>query len=174
MAKFNILSGRLSKHDCLRFANDWAKSPNSFKEVLLILKTADLNIVYNASWVFRTVAVSAPQLFEENFNTFFELISQFKSHEGIIRNFIGVLQDIKIPNSFEGKVYDYCFSNIISKNTPIAARVFSMSVCYNISLIHKDLIPELKETISSILESYGSTSGAIYSRGNKILKKLRR
>jgi len=87
----------------------------------------------------------------------------------IRRNCIRFLQFASIPDDFMGEVADLCFSLLSDVKEPIAIKVFSMTVLFNISKVYPELRPEL---IFLIKEQLPYGSAGFKSRANKILKQL--
>ena len=80
------------------------------------------------------------------------------------------MQDVDVPENLIGEVVDICFGLMESNNTPIAVKVFSMTVLANISIKE----PDLKNELALIIEDqmpYGSVG--FRNRGAKILNKIR-
>ena len=87
------------------------------------------------------------------------------------RNLLRILQHHSIPESLWGHAADQCFGFLSDPAEPVAVKVFSMSVLYN--LTHE--IPELGRELKILIEDqfpYGSPG--FKSRGGKILKALQK
>jgi hypothetical protein len=92
-----------------------------------------------------------------------------KQHISIIRNSWRILQDMRIPEEYEGLVLDLGFDHLISSEYPVAVKVFAMTVISNLVSKYPELAEELKITIEDQMP-YGSAG--FKSRGKRILKKL--
>jgi hypothetical protein len=91
-------------------------------------------------------------------------------HDAVKRNTVRLLQFHEIPEDLVGETADRCFEQLHSAKEPIAIKVFSMTVLFNIV----KRIPELKSELQYMIEEqmpYGS--GGFVSRGRKILKALK-
>lgn len=85
------------------------------------------------------------------------------------RNTVRILQMVDIPKKLLEDCLNYCFSYLESGIEPIAIKVFSMTVLYNIS----NNIPEIKNELKILIEDQLPFSSAGFkSRGLKILQKL--
>jgi len=92
-------------------------------------------------------------------------------HDAVVRNTIRTFQFMDFPEELEGIVFDKCMTYLCDLDQAIAIRVFSMTVCANISMKY----PELTHELIPILEDqlpHGSTG--FKSRGSKLLVKLRK
>ena len=91
-------------------------------------------------------------------------------HDAVKRNTVRLLQFHEIPEELVGETADICFEQLHSAKEPIAIKVFSMTVLFNIV----KRIPELKSELQYMIEEqipYGSAG--FVSRGRKILKALK-
>lgn len=91
-------------------------------------------------------------------------------HDAVTRNTVRLLQFHDIPEDLLGEAADICFGLLQSAKEPIAIKVFSMTVLFNIV----KRVPELKSELEYMIEEqmpYGSAG--FVSRGRKILKALK-
>jgi hypothetical protein len=71
----------------------------------------------------------------------------------------------------EGLLTDYCFNVLMTPHDSVAPRVYSMSVLHKLAMRYPELAHELETSIRWALEN---GSAGMISRGNKILKDLKR
>ncbi len=91
-------------------------------------------------------------------------------HDAVKRNTVRLLQFHDIPEDLLGEAADVCFKLLESAKEPVAIKVFSMTVLFNIV----KRVPELKSELEYMIEEqmpYGSAG--FVSRGKKILKALK-
>ena len=74
-----------------------------------------------------------------------------------------------LPAEPTGGFIDYCFNILQSRTEPVASRVHTMQLLFNIS----EMIPEFKNELRIVIEDamFEGTAG-IRSRGSKLLKSL--
>ncbi len=85
------------------------------------------------------------------------------------RNLLRVLQNQVIPERLWGHAADQCFQYLSSSQEPIAVKVFSMTVLYNIS----QHIPEFGKELKLLIEDqYDIGSAGFKARGRRILAAL--
>jgi hypothetical protein len=90
-------------------------------------------------------------------------------HDAVIRTTIRAFQELELPEEIYGEVWDLCFGYLTSSRTPVAIRVYSMTVLANIC----QKLPELKHELKIVIEDqlpFGSAG--FVNRGNKILSAL--
>ncbi len=121
-----------------------------------------------ASWIACIVTDKYPGLLEPYVP---EIIDNFKNfrHKGIIRNLLRQLAQIHIPHEQQGILFDTCYNWLYSKNEPIAVKVHSMQVLYNISQSE----PDLKNELYLVLDDFtDDISAGIRNRAMHLRKKL--
>ena len=124
-----------------------------------------------ASRVVSICCCRFPELFQPHCST---IISRLKKvhAESVIRNFLKILAEIPVTLKDRNKtvLLNLCF-DYLSGNYAIAIKVYSMQILFNLSLE----IPEIGVELCHILEeSLPDASPGYRSRGEKILRKLRR
>lgn len=87
------------------------------------------------------------------------------------RNGIRVLQNIDIPEEYQGLVAELCFDLLTARGESIAVKVFSMTVLSNICVGEPELSKELRMIIE---DQMPYASPAFLSRARRILKRLQR
>ena len=92
-------------------------------------------------------------------------------HDAIHRNIVRILEEVPVPEELEGALYDKCFKFLNDPDEPIAVRVFSMTVLFNIAKKHPEMLDELKQTIEMYMP-HGS--GGFKNRGGKIIAAIRK
>ena len=84
----------------------------------------------------------------------------------MVRNAVRVLQELTIPQKFQGEVMDACFHFLEEPETPVAIKAFSLTTLFNLSTLY----PEIKPELALIIEERGPHETAAFrSRARKIL-----
>lgn len=144
--------------------------PDRIDELMTCFFDADLRICQRAAWPVGDLGEKFPALIIPYLHAMIQNLSNPK-HDAIIRNTVRTWQFMKIPEPYQGEIFEICFNYIIDPKIPIASRAFSMTVCANIC---KE-IPELKdELILAIEDQMENGSAGIVSRGRKIIKELQK
>lgn len=166
------IEAELQKQNTRRQAEKIARyvsvSRQRMAELMDIFFNGSFRMNQRASWPMNIVADRHPEMLKPYLK---ELIDNLDNdvHDAVRRNSIRVLQFIDIPGELLGKTADKCFKFLASNDQPVAVKVFSMTVLYNICLREPGLANELKLLIEDQLET---SSAAFKSRGRKILAKL--
>lgn len=90
--------------------------------------------------------------------------------DGFQRNSYRYFQEAKIPEEYEGILYDLAFNDMLKTDSAIAIKAFAMTTCFNIAKVYPELLPELKEGIESVLER--TESAGVKSRSKKLLHEI--
>ena len=90
-------------------------------------------------------------------------------HIAVRRNVVRILQAIDIPPGLLGTVATLCFRYLAAKDSPVAVRVFAMTVLARIAKDEPDLGRELRLVIE---QQFPYGSGGFCSRARKVLKGL--
>lgn len=147
-----------------------AKNPAFIDDLMACFFDANLRICQRAAWPLGDLGEKYPELIIPYLPEMIKNLAHPK-HDAIIRNTVRTWQYMKIPEAYQGDIFEICFNYIIDPKIPIASRAFSMTVCANIC---KD-IPELKdELILAIEDQLEFGSAGIVSRGRKIIKELQK
>ncbi len=158
-----------SKANTTIIVNEVCASTQKMEELMQCFIQGPVQITQRAAWPISFIAQEHPQLLNKYYNLLIELLNQPNKHDSINRNILRAFQFVKIPEKHEGGVLDVCFRLLNSSTEPIAVKVFSMTVIFNLSKKYPDIIPELKASIESLMPNAG---GGIKSRGHKILKAI--
>ena len=87
------------------------------------------------------------------------------------RNILRVIQYQSIPEELWGHTADQCFNYLASTDEPVAVKVFSMTVIYNLTKEVPDLARELRLLIE---DQYPLGSAGFKARGRKVLNQLQK
>lgn len=102
------------------------------------------------------------------------IINQLKveKNEGKKRHLLKLISLNEIPENEKSYLIDFCIAIFTSAKDPIAVRVHAMQILFEISQTIPEIIPEILAIIEQQLEEH--PSAGLESRGNKIVKKLRK
>lgn len=90
-------------------------------------------------------------------------------HDTVKRNTIRLLQDITIPEKYQGDIMNRCFDYIISPAEKPAVKAFSLTVLHNLTKQY----PEIKQELKTIIEDHWDIESAAFkARARKILKEF--
>ncbi len=146
-------------------------SPGRFEELVIAFLKGPYRVTQRASWPLSYSVEQHPELIHPYLK---QTIKNLESPElpiAIKRNTLRLLQFVRIPKPLQGTAARACFVFLTNGKEPVAVRVFSMSVLFNISEKQPGLQQELKMIIEDQFP-YG-TAGFI-SRARSILKKMKK
>lgn len=127
-------------------------------------------LAQRASWPLSYAAVANPRLIDKHFKELLENVKK-KVHDAIKRNTVRILQDISIPEAFQGDVMNLCFDYLMAPKEKPAIKAFSLTVIKNLSVHYPDILPELKTIIE---DRWDTESKAFQSRARKILRSMKK
>lgn len=164
----NCLNAEHSKSNVDKIINYIGQDSDKLNELMACFFSENIRLCQRAAWTVGILGEMYPHLLLPYMDKMIQVFENPK-HNALVRNTLRTWQFIDIPSSSQGMVYDKCFNLLINPKSPIAIRVFAMTVCFNISKI----IPELKEELILVIkENMVESSPGFYSRGNKVLKAL--
>jgi hypothetical protein len=141
-----------------------------FKELWELMASREEPYASYAAWVFDYCLQENPQLIEPHFEQAIAALEE-AHHEAIYRNILKHLAVMKIPEDYQGLLYDYSLNAIGNPQKSIAVRVHSMEIAFQIGKAW----PELLEELQQVLEAHiGEGSAGFRSRGGRILKRIQK
>lgn len=114
-------------------------------------------------------AQQKPEMIYPHVKDLVEALHKKNVHDAVIRNSVRVLQEIQIPEKYQGQVMDACFQFLEKPTTAVAIKAFSLTTLFNLSKKYPEVKSELKLIIEDSLEH---ETAAFKSRAKKILPKL--
>lgn len=143
-----------------------------FDELMIIFLGQDYRLQQRSAWLISHVTPQKASLLEPYYQQIIPKLKQSDIPDTFKRNVVRVWQDISLPEQYLGEIYDICCGFLNGKEA-IAIKVFSMTVCYNISNRFPELKNELLAVIEDVVRKDGQRSKGILSRGNKTLNLLK-
>ena len=126
-------------------------------------------VAQRAAWPLGYSVKKHPVLVKPHLRQIIQNLDQPHIHDAVKRNTVRFLQFIEIPKPLHGATWGHCTRLLQDKKSPVAIKVFSMSVLANLAMEY----PALKRELATIIEDqmpYGSPG--FVSRGKKVLKSL--
>lgn len=165
------VKARHSKVSADRIKAAVLKDLSKMHELIDVIKNGSPVMRQRASWPLSLVAEQVPHILSPYLSELTAILATPGNHPAVDRNIVRAFQYTDIPEELQGKVADKCFSLLNDNGMPVAIRVFSMQVLYNLTLRYPELSMELE---SSIKVNWDHSSAGFRSRGRKVLKGLRR
>ncbi len=162
------LQGQQSKALIKEIVQYIGSDKNRFKALMDLFFEKNIRLSHRASWAVGYCGVDHPKLIYPYLEKMIDYLEK-PIHNAIKRNTTRILAEIEIPEKLLGRVADICFRFLDDPKEAIAVRVFSMSVCYNITLKEPELANELKIIIE---DHYPHGSAGFKVRARRVLKAL--
>ncbi|RXK86341.1 hypothetical protein [Filimonas effusa] len=166
-----LLVKDFEKADVLDHAAKAAASPSYFAALVRYLQDKDKVVATRASWCLNWAARRNPSYVQPHVGVLAELLQQPAAPAAVVRNCASILQDVSIPEVYQGIVMNTCFELVTNPATPIAIKAFSLTILDHLSHEYPEIKPELQLIIETQLEK---ETAAFRSRAKKILKRLQR
>jgi hypothetical protein len=138
-----------------------------FAVLMELFFKGEYRITQRAAWPLSYCVRAYPALIGPYFKPLLDNLSRKDIHAAVIRNTVRLLQDVDIPKKYHGRVMSTCFEFVQSPETPIAVKVFSLTILANLSALYPEILGELKLIIE---EQWEHATPAFRSRAKKILR----
>jgi len=162
-----LLESEQSKNQTNLIVNYVGNDKNKMKALMSLFLDSKWEWRYNqwAAWPVGYIGRKYPSLILPYFNELINVMDNPR-HDAVLRNTVRILEDIEVPEKYEGEIYDRCFAFLNDVSKPIAVRCFSMTVVFKMTQKYPDLKNEL---LASIKLHLPYASAGFKSRGGKIL-----
>jgi hypothetical protein len=140
-----------------------------FAVLMKLFFAGEYRITQRAAWPMSYCVRNHPELIKPYFKKLLDFLQKPGVHNAVARNTVRLLQDVDIPEKYQGQLMSICFDYIQDIKTPAAVKAFSLTILQNLSKKYPEILPELKTIIE---ERWPHETPAFKSRANKILKTL--
>ena len=163
-----LLSGH-SKAITMRIVQTVGDSQQRFDELFALFTGTNKLIAQRAAWAISYAAIANPDLVQPHFKKLLDNLESPGLHTAIKRNTIRLLQEVRIPKKYQGRVMDVCFRYITDPAEAVAVKAFAMTVLEKLAAIYPEILNEL---ITIIEERWDMETAAFRSRAKKILNQF--
>jgi len=165
----DIILSIKSKQDVDKLVALIGNDKKRMKELMNCFFSKDKRLCQKTAWPMLHIALKNEKLIKPYYKNLVDNLNQ-PHHDAVIRNTVRLFQDVDIPSSLEGKLYDRCFHYLVDSNYPTAIKAFSISILEKTA----DKFPELKhELISAIEDQFDHCTIGFQNRASKIIKRLK-
>lgn len=158
-----------SKAQRIKIVNWIGNNQRRFDELFDLFINDEYRVVQRAGWPLSYCVIEHPQFIKKHWKQLIGNLKKPNLHDAVKRNSIRLMQDLDIPEEYQGEVMDICFTYLESPTEALAVKVFSMSVLGNLAKIYPEIIPEIKILLEDQLPL--QTAG-FKSRAKKVLKQI--
>lgn len=158
-----------SKANCDRIVRWIGSDQRRFDELVRLFLQDEPMIRQRAGWPLGYAAMAHPALIRKHTGKLLRNLQQPGLHDAVKRNTVRLLQDIPVPERYQGLLMNTCFNFISSPTEKPAVKVFSMTILHNLSKQY----PGIQQELCTLLKYLWDQEGAAFrSRAKKILKDL--
>jgi len=143
--------------------------PSAIVELMDIFLNETYRLIQRSAWVVGDLGRSNPEWIRPYIPQLMEHLKTPALHVAVKRNTMRYFQEIEVEEQYLGDLLDIALKLLSSKEEPVAVKVFSMTVAFNII----KNIPDLKDELRIIIEDqlpYGTPG--FKSRGQKTISAL--
>jgi hypothetical protein len=158
-----------SKAQCRKIVNYIGRDKRRFAQLMREFFEGEYRVAQRAAWPMSNCVMEYPELIEPYYPKLFKMLNKPGVHDAVARNIIRLLQKVTLPKRYHGKIMTACFDYLVSEDSPIAIKAFSLTVLDNLSKDYPEILPELKLIIE---ERWDHETAAFKSRARKILQRL--
>lgn len=156
-----------------KFIKENENNPKLAKELTKLILGNDPLISMRSSWTLQHLSHKKPKAIYPQIPDLIKFLNQQGQHTGAIRNVIGTLRDIDIPEKYCGEIFDISLRLAKNATLPHAPRVFAIYTATNICKKYPELKAEVELIISELKSFPQSPSmSACIRTVSKILLKL--
>ncbi len=166
----NQLLKEHSSENARHIADYFLQNPEGFEKLINTLNSKEPLLAQRAAWAVGKIGEQRPEWFIPHFPLIVQLLES-PLHDSVSRNIYRTLQELDIPEEYEGEILELTLRDLEKADSSIAIKVFAMTVAAGIAKKH----PELSQEISMMIEDQLPYGSAGYrSRAKKILKQLKK
>jgi hypothetical protein len=155
-----------SKRQTMKIVRFIGEDAEKFKELVEIFLTEEYRLAQRSAWAVNYCAQLNPKLVEPYLEKMLDQLERGDVHDAVKRNVVRLLQYVVIPEELLGRVYTHCFDLVDDSESPVAVRVFALSVATNIAKAEPDLQRELQLVVKKHLPY---STAAFHKRARAIL-----
>jgi hypothetical protein len=144
-------------------------SKDRFARLIRLFFKGEYRVTQRAAWPLSYCVRRHPELIAPYFKQLLDNLQRKDIHVAVIRNTVRLLQDVDIPKRMQGRVMSICFDFVADMETPIAVKVFSLTILSNLSAVYPEIGGELRLLIE---DQWDQATPGFRSRAKRALKKM--
>jgi len=157
-----------SKAQCTKIVNWVGSLQERFDELFMLFLNDEPLVTQRAAWPLSYCVIAHPYLINKHWSELIKNLRKPNLHDAVKRNSVRLMEDINIPEKYQGEIMDICFRYAASPSESVAVKCFSMTVLHNLSKKYPEILPELKLIIE---EQWPHASAGFKSRAKKIMRE---
>ena len=133
-----------TKENCQKIVFWVGNDLKRFNELFNLFLNDEYSVTQRAAWPMSYCAIAHPQFIKNNFGKLIQNLKKPGIHNSIKRNTVRLLQEINIPEKYEGEIMEICFKYVESPTESVAVKAFSLTILGKFSKKYPEIIPEIK------------------------------
>ncbi len=158
-----------SRNNCDIIVNWVGASQKRFDQLFQLFLHGESLTTQRAAWSISYAVQKHPKLIDKHFSSLLNNLTRPGIHNAIRRNTMRLLQEINIPEAYQGQAMDIAFNYILDPKEKPAVKASSLTVLENMLTQYPEIGAELKLIIE---DQWEQQTAAFHSRAKKILKRL--
>lgn len=158
-----------SKEQCHKIVQWIGDDQKKFDELFKLFLHDEYRVVQRSAWPVSYAVIAHPAFINKHWKPFLKNLSKPNIHDAVKRNSMRLLQDLDIPQKYQGEIMNICFAYVESPTEAVAIKAFSLTILGNLAKQYPEIIPEIKLLIESQVESQ---TAAFKSRAKKLMKQF--
>lgn len=122
-----------SKANCIKIVIWVGSNQTRFDELFNLFIKDEYRVVQRAGWPVSNCILAHPEFMKNNFSKLLKNLKRPGMHDAVKRNTVQLLQNIPIPEKYQGEIMSHSFDSISSPLEKIAVKAFSLTVLQNLS-----------------------------------------
>lgn len=170
MPTFNLREAILKEHSraqCNNIVNWVGASQQRFDALFKLFLHDEYRVVQRAAWPVSYCVMAHPKFIHKHWAALINNLQKPNLHNAVKRNSIRLLQDIPIPEKYQGSIMDICFNYVASTTEAVAVKAFSLTVLGKLAKQYPEILPEIKLLIETQMPQQ---TAAFRSRAKVFLK----
>jgi hypothetical protein len=138
-----------SKSQCTKIVQWIGDDQKRFDELFDLFLHDEYRVVQRAAWPLSYAVIAHPQFIKKHWAKLIKYMQQPGLHNAVKRNAVRLLQDMDIPEKYQGAIMNICFTYLESFDEAVAVKSFSLTVLGRLAKQYPEIIPEIKLLIES-------------------------
>lgn len=166
-----LLISELSKRHARELARMTVENPKILDELWTFALSENEPLNWRSAWVIKGIWEQHPALITPLIGDMILALPQLKK-DGVKREFLRMIQEYPLPEDEEklGILLNTCFEWLANPMEPIAVKIHSMTILFEIQKIIPEIREELITTVDAAMQE---GSAGIINRGRKTIKAVR-
>jgi hypothetical protein len=166
----NQILAEHTKANCQKIVSWVGDDAKKFNELFELFLQAEYRIKQRAAWPMSYCAIAHPEFMRNNFDKLILNLKKPRIHNSIKRNSLRLLQEVDIPEKYEGDIMEICFQFVEAPEEAVAIKAFSLTILGDLAKKYPEIIPEIKLIIE---DQFPHQTAGFKVRAKKLLMEFK-